>query len=378
MEPEPNTLNVVLADVMQYKDLNESPELVDLLSQKLNAICGTVVNEPYTIRIQNFDKQLDLIVKPLAEQDRNATSGIMSARATEADVNAINNIAQNLKIKLRSKVYSKKAKTEIKRSKQAIDDINSVYNSAITTNIVPDITTEELNEHRLPVEKSLPKTFEDQQSYIKSRMIHQIEAVSNEKNREVHLDKSSTDKLFIQFNDPFTRFLKTACGCSSLNLVEAFVEIPKEEVFLRLNTQSKSPDIDYKLYDEFLSYLQQYASTGIEITDRYIKIWTNNQIGIVDIILKLPRNDPLFISCAYLCGEIFGEHIRNRINQQPSAAIVGMAKMYPYTATVRNAKVVSMTHQAKITKRLIDTYLKNGQFRVSHHQQSRRIIGTSY
>lgn len=378
MEAEPNTLSVILADVMQYKELNESPELVELLSQRLNAICGTVVNEPYTVRVQNLDKQFDLLVKPLSQQDRTTTAGVMSTRATEADVNAINNIAQTLKIKLRSKVYARKSKTEIKRSREAIDEVNSIYKDAISTNIVPDITTEELNEHRLPVEKSLPKTFEDQQSYIKSRMIHQIEAVANEQNREVHLDRSSTDKLFIQFNDPFTRFLKTACGCSSLNLVEAFVEIPKEEVFVRLNTGSKTPDLDYKLYDEFLSYLQQYASTGIEIVDRYIKIWTNSEIGVVDIILKLPKNDPLFISCAYLCGEIFGEHIRNRINQQPSAAIVGMAKMYPYTATVRNAKVVSMTHQAKITKRLIDAYLKNGKFKVAYHQQSRRIIGTFY
>ena len=118
MEAEPNTLSVTLADVMQYKELNESPELVELLSQRLNAICGTVVNEPYTVRVQNLDKQFDLLVKPLSQQDRTTTAGVMSTRATEADVNAINNIAQTLKIKLRSKVYARKSKTEIKKKLQ--------------------------------------------------------------------------------------------------------------------------------------------------------------------------------------------------------------------------------------------------------------------
>ena len=88
----------------------------------------------YVIQVDVFDSH-ELLVQKLASQDPTQQQPLHNYQFTDEDINAVNLITQNVKMKLKTTDYVKHSKHDLKKSRDAIDNMNDLYKNVVKKHV---------------------------------------------------------------------------------------------------------------------------------------------------------------------------------------------------------------------------------------------------
>lgn len=358
-------ISIKVPESLMIPELHEPQSLeYGYFTEEVPKQLQSMVNSDYHLTLYNVTP-----INPFAEIDvirNNANVNLYNVSGSKETQMRI--IIEFIKKSLKIQEYARRNREKLQQSKEYIQE----YNTALTSpdadkgSVIPEV---DFSNHRVLTSDKLPDTFDGQVDVMRTRLTNQINNQTDEAKKQKMLPTS--DKIFVEYHDKISNFLRICAGRCHLRLFEMYTEIPEKELMDTKWLALSVPEREIK-FDEFLSHMQNFGITGLKTVDGHIRNWTSNEITILDIIFE--GKAPLFNSTALFVGEHFRDSLPLRINPnlEPSGKYyeLGGGSSQPSRVDKEHAKTVVGNHLKKL--------LREFRNEKRNHRQSHQIIPLSF